>query len=373
MKRKLRRIIKIAVPILIAISIPILLARCTPQWLPSSNGFVYFVGSSVKLFDLESGESKEIVRLDSPAAGVAVGPKGDRVAVVHWREKELTFAVYDMQGGQMHVSPVHRIKEVGGKQGYASLFTLNIYVSPDGKKIIAFLPGEKSGAIVYDVEHKTFREIPNVMSLGFAAGLLAAGEGSRSYLAMDASAITPDGMGFVALHTPEGKANDLDFVYFAWDAEEPVKLEMPADEKKLIQTAAKGKEFGVATAPRWDGGTLLMHIDDVTLNVNHGMRAASFTKSMRAEALLQHAEKHKVRVIAELEDGALVQMTKTELQLARPGAAPVELTKLADGGFVAVVPSPDGRRLLVRTMKSADAAAYYRVVDAKGKTLADFE
>ena len=375
MRERLRRWGRFALPVLIAVAIPVLLARCTPQWLPDSKRFVYLAGNgTVQLYDIEAKRSRRIAQLKFPMAGIAVWPTGDRVAVVHLPEKDkpkLQVTVYDLEGNELHASPIHQT-ELDGKGAAEFIMMLSTSVSPDGKHIVAFPPGG-GGAITYNMETKKFQEYRDLASIGLLAGVIASkSDVDRKYVPMgfDVSAATPDGKGFIAIRQSGGGG----FVFIPWGEEEPVDIKFSDRQRKAMEAAVddKSKGPGVATIPRWDGGTLKMHIDGGTLSIDHGMRSTTYESDMRSDVLLQHAKKQEAIVVCHFASGAILQIKEKQLQLWLRGADTVALTEQREeGGILALSVSPDAEKVLVRSI--ANGKDFLEVYNLRGERLAQLE
>lgn len=368
MKRRLRRIAAVVVPILIAVALPILFSRCTPQWLPDSSGFIYIATTGeVKAYDLKTGKSRQLTKLKFPVAGLAVWPSGDRVCVARFRQGDkaaMQIATYDLRGNEKHVSPWHPLKEGTTKEGF---YMVDSHVSPDGKHVVTFVPSLQT-AIIYDVERRTFRNVKNAASLSLLGGAIGEATGREQMPWFhNVSAATPDGKGFIAMRQIQG-GDDIHFALFPWGAGEPRKIPLPDEQKKALLQAEKEKQIRVATVPQWKGGVLSMQLRDLTLRIDPAMRVASLKKDMQSDHLYQHAEKHGVRVLHQFAGSALLQAKANDLQLWRRGGATVSVGSLAKGQILSLAPSPDGRRILVRAMGEKD---HLRVIDETGRILAE--
>ena len=377
-KEKLRRIVRFAMPVLIALAIPILLARCTPQWLPDSNRIVYLSGvGKLMAYNIETEESRQITALPTPVAGFAVLPKGERVAVASFDKQErssLTFRLFDLEGRELHVSKPYDLKGKDGGPGEMMMLMLTTSASPDGRHLVAFLPGD-GGAVTYDTQTKEFQQYPKIMSFAFVAGALAMtgeGESGKLPLGIDISSATPDGQGFVAV---QAEGEDANFLFCPWGKPEPIVLKLSdADRKTMKEVAGNDPEkrkFGVATIPRWSKNRLVMHVQDRTLELDIDERTCRFEKDMRSDVLFQHAEKEKSMVLAETDAGAIVQIKDGALQLLRRGAARLALQDQKKSGVLAISISPDRKKLLTRSM--ADQKSLLRVFDENGRNLAELE
>ena len=374
MKCKLRRY---AVPILMALAIPILLTRCTPAWLPDSKRFVYAgADGSVDLYNIETKEKQQIARLKFPAAGVAVFPGGERIAVVHYPqgdEPKMQVSVFDLKGKRLHDSGEHDIGGLGGGDGKL-MHLLSTHVSPDGKHLIAFMPGN-GGAVTYDLQRKKFRNIPKLMPIGLFAGMAAsAGREDQKYLPMafDVPAVTPDGKGFVAMRESE----DNPFVYYQWDRDEPTRLELSAEDRDTLKTSFEAKDkdkaIGVATMARWQGDALVMHLQGSELRLNPGVGKCSVETTMASDALLQHATRQKATVIAKLDRDTILQLQDAQLQIWRRNRGAITLLeRQEDGGILGVSPAPDGRSILVRSIASGKDVV--QVFNVQGEKLAELK
>ena len=376
-KEKLRRIARFALPVLIALAIPILLARCTPQWLPDSNRIVYLSGvGKLMLYNIETEESRQIAALPTPVAGFAVLPKGERVAVASFDKQDrpsLTFRLFDLEGRELHVSKPYELKGKGGGPGEMMLM-LTTSASPEGRHLVAFLPGE-GGAVTYDTQTKEFQQYPKIMSFAFLAGALAMsgdGESGKLPLGIDVSSATPDGQGFVAI---QAEGEDANFLFCQWGKPEPIVLKLSDADRKTMKDVAGNdpdkRKFGVATIPKWSKNRLVMHVQDMTLELDIDERTCRFEKDMRGDVLFQHAEKEKSMVLGETDSGAILQIKDGTLQLFRRGAATVALQDQQKSGILAISISPDRRKLLTRSM--ADQKSLLRVYDENGRKLAELE
>lgn len=373
-KRFSQMAIKLAAIVLVAVALPILFARCTPRWFPDSQAFAFVTGAGdVQWHSLKTGETKKLPIKASPMSSVAVWPTGDRLAVAQLDTMvdppELQIRIVDLAGDELHASPKLPLKGKGEKGTAAVMLQLD--VSPDGKHVVAFAPFLQAIAI-YDVDAKTFRTIEGAVSFVFVSGMIAGNDGDKEKLGIfsDVSSISPTGKGFVAMMSRgEEGANEMDFAWFAFDAAKPHVMPL-TKELEAALTLAGERKLRVAMIPSWKHGVLSMHLDDQTLEIDTAEKAVRLEKNMAADHLLQHAEREKVRVLAELRDGAIVQVKEKTLQLWRRDAEPVALGKLEDDGVVSLAPSPDGQRLLVRTLAERDVL---RVFDRDGRKLAELD
>ena len=375
MKSKVRKIGRFVLPVLIAVSIPVLLARCTPQWLPDSKQFVYLASDgTVVLYNLESEKSTAIAKLTFPVGGVAAWPTGDRIAVVQFPEDgkpKVKVAVYDLTGKELHVSPLREIEGMKLEGGYVPVISTS--VSPDGKHLVTFPPGNSS-AITYDFEQKKFQHYPGVMPISMLAGAIATmGDQTKGHmpLGFDVPPVTPDGKGFVAIQQGGGGS----FVFYRWGEKEPDLLKFAKEERETMEKEVKRPEEqntgGLATIPRWEMGQLVMRLQQGTLRIDPMDKKCTYKTDMRSEGLLQHAEKHKVIVIAEMADRTLLQINGKRLELSRQAKTTELLEQVKNGGVLALSLSPDGEKILTRNI--ADGKDVLEVFNRQGERLAKVE
>jgi hypothetical protein len=375
MRGTLRKIAPLATPVALALAILITFARCTPTWLPDGSGFVFVApGGAVTLHNLKTGKSTQLALGSGPGAGVAAWPAGDRVTVVRSDEAEpaaLRIRTYDLDGNEKDASGPIKL-ELGDKENQ---WLTSIAVAPDGKHIVAFAPGPQL-AIIYDVERKTHRKIEKVLPLGYVAGLIAAGGVDQKIgMSFDVSPLPPDGKGFVALRT-DGESPAVKFIYVPLAGGEPVELKLAEEDQATITKRSEQKERSVALVPQWAGGNMggvvEMQIDDLVLRLDVAKRKASLVTDMASEAVFQHAQRNKVRVFCRLAGGSLLQLNEeNQVQLWRRSGETTLVMKLEEDGFLAISPSPDRQKILVRLIRGEHDRLL--AIDAQGRTLADLK
>ena len=100
-------------------------------------------------------------------------------------------------------------------------------------------------------------------------------------------------------------------------------------------------------------------------------KKCTYKTDMRSEGLLQHAEKHKVIVIAEMADRTLLQINGKRLELSRQAKTTELLEQVKNGGVLALSLSPDGEKILTRNI--ADGKDVLEVFNRQGERLAKVE
>ena len=301
----MRRIASVlsVVPVLLFSLAILFLACCTPQWSPDSRGFAYSkLNGAIYYFDLGENQEREIV----PGAGspgvmhsVAFSTDGKKIAIARLLKKAdsrfVRFEIHNLSGGLVQQSDEFALGPVN-KKAFATLSFC--HWSSDGKRLLAQLSAIEH-CISYDINANKIQLHKQVQPL-----LLPSNPAALSTFSFAASPIIPDGSAFIALA-------DQKLVLQRWKGE---PIEMQIDEIDTKQPTSS--DTAVQIPPIWRDGKLRLSTGSSLIEIDPTERKATQKKDdPDFKRLMEHAKENKVRVLAELKNGSILQVDNKQLQL----------------------------------------------------------
>jgi hypothetical protein len=362
--------------------VPALVAGCVPgpgvDWLPDSSGFYYTGGKGgeqLRFFDAATMSSCVLIARGVGPAWPAVSPDGKRVALARRyapdRSVRLRVMICDANGKVLHRSAELEWAHLDTWGGDILAGTApQVRWSPQQDRLLLSSDGR---AGLYDLKS---REVTPLLA---------------DVVTFGASAVRPDGKGFLGRSKKgylffdwQGRPQHIASGFaelFAWPT---VKVE---DENYLKPQMLA---FPWLYASRWDGPVAEVAWSDVQFRVDTDRGTAV----LEPRRLMWTADREIIQqTYAFPRGGAVVRVVevsprgrldgkdglgKYRLEVLRPGAkAPVTL--VGGAGALALFPSPDRNRLVVRWGKTvfwsdlAGDRARLLVLDPKGEVLARIE
>ena len=328
------------------------------KWLPDSSGFVFTSTDCRQLihYDLGKRQRRVVVQDDEvQTAWPGLSPDGKQIALarVDSRSKphKVELLVYDLQGKELHRSPVFAWKEAE----YEDEYTRALYWSPHTHKLIVHCYGKRG---------KTSRGVTGIYDLNtknliFLDGLP---------LVFGDTPVRPDGKGFLFL-----KLNG-EIALVDWEGKEQKIGQVPEGSDPFARGMFQFPYIGVS---RWEGNTAVTTFSNKRVRIDTEKQRISIEELNKADVTVQG--RSILQQYAFPDGGAVIRMLRLKDDEIKNGTWRIEIIKpgekrphvLADiGNFCALFPSPDRKFVAIRGVNMAEFEPI-RVIDSRGDLVAE--